>query len=66
MLRGIGVEAAGWRADFVIPIIAASEMSTQENNFSRRERLRRTALAGVAAILMGASLVYGERVGTQH
>ena len=41
-------------------------MSTQQNNFPRRERvgmirsfmLRRKLLAGVAAILMGASLVF--------
>lgn len=33
-------------------------MSRQANNFSRREMLRRRILAGFAAILMGASLVF--------
>ena len=33
-------------------------MSTQANNFSRREKLRRRVLAGIAALLMGASLVF--------
>lgn len=33
-------------------------MSTQANNFSRREKLRRRVLAGIAALLMGSSLVF--------
>lgn len=33
-------------------------MSTPENDLSRRERVRRSVLAGVAVLLMGASLVF--------
>ena len=33
-------------------------MSTEQNNFSRCEKLRRRVLAGITALLMGSSLVF--------
>jgi hypothetical protein len=55
-------------------LLGGSDMSTPENNFSRRERLKITTgfrlrirvLAGIAAILMGASLIFSVNVSAHN